>query len=235
MFELQQIILWILWRLRPVMAVEANLVDIIAAGFRLFDSDEAIIRMEDDPSQCLIVSAGLADAHTKLDLLIYLRACEIIGIRSRAKDFTPNRTASRSGRTPQACWTSFRRLVTRFEDYERLAQKRAEGLRAEQSPLRLAAALQSTSPMLCMVEATHRGLFAVQIAFLTPQEWGTWIARTCAQNGGGLFAQPRGPPSHPESDFTHTHLAGSTCGNALTRPSRETPQPSHPPAADQSA
>ena len=51
MFELSQIILWILWRLRPVMAVEANLVDIIAAGFRLFDSDETIIRMEDDPDQ----------------------------------------------------------------------------------------------------------------------------------------------------------------------------------------
>ncbi len=193
MFELQQIILWILWRLRPVMAVEANLVDIIAAGFRLFDNDEAIIRMEDDPSQCLIVSAGLADAHAKLDLLIYLRACEIISIRSRAKDFTPNRTASRSGRTPQACWTSFRRLVTRFEDYERLAQKRAESLRVEQNPLRLAATLQSTSPMLCKVEANHRALFAAQIASLTPQEWGRWIARPCAQDGGGL-AQPRGPP-----------------------------------------
>ena len=174
MFELQQIILWILWRLRPVMAVEANLIDIIAAGFRLFDNDEAIIRMKDDPDQCLIVSAGLADAHTKLDLLIYLRACEILGIRSRAKDFTPNRTASRSGRTPQACWTSFRRLVTRFEDYERLAQKRAEALRSEQSPFRLAATLQSTSPMLCMVEANHHCL-----ASLTPQEWGRWIARPC--------------------------------------------------------
>ena len=212
MFELSQIILWILWRLRPVMAVEANLVDIIAAGFRLFDNDEAIIRMEDDPDQCLIVSAGLADAHAKLDLLIYLRACEILGIRSRAKDFTANRTASRSGRTPQACWTSFRRLVTRFEDYERLAQKRAEALRAQQSPLRLAAMLQSTSPMLRMAEANHHCL-----ASLTPQEWGTWIARTCAQDGGGLFAQPRGPPSHSKSDSTGTHLARPTRENARAR------------------
>ncbi len=199
MFELQQIILWILWRLRPVMAVEANLVDIIAAGFRLFDNDEAISRMEDDPNQCLIVSAGLADAHAKLDLLIYLRACEILGIRSRAKDFTPNRTASRSGRTPQACWTSFRRLVTRFEDYERLAQKRAEGLRAEQSPLRLAATLQSTSPAFHAVEANHHCL-----ASLSAQHWGRWIARPCAQDGGGLFAQPRGPPPphYPEPEPT---------------------------------
>jgi hypothetical protein len=36
MFELSQIILWILWRLRPVMAVEANLVDILQSGFALF-------------------------------------------------------------------------------------------------------------------------------------------------------------------------------------------------------
>ena len=105
MFELSQIILWILWRLRPVMAVEANLIDIIAAGFRLFDNDEAIIRMKDDPDQCLIVSAGLADAHAKLDLLIYLRACEIIGIRSRAKDFTANRAASRSAVASVTCST----------------------------------------------------------------------------------------------------------------------------------
>ncbi len=211
MFELQQIILWILWRLRPVMAVEANLIDIIAAGFRLFDNDEAIIRMEDDPAQCLIVSAGLADAHAKLDLLIYLRACEIIGIRSRAKDFTPNRTASRSGRTLQACWTSFRRLVTRFEDYERLAQNRAEGLKrdCDESPLRLAAMLQSTSPAFHAVEANHHCL-----ASLSAQHWGRWIARPCAQDGGGLFAQPRGPPPTSDCPLPTSHPESPASGNA---------------------
>ncbi len=195
MYELSQIILWILWRLRPVMAVEANLVDILTTGFGLFQDEETLRLMADDPDYCATVTAALADAHTKLDLFVYLRACEIAGLRSRARDFTPNRTATRSGRTPQDCWSSFRRLVIRFDDRERLAQKRTERLQREHgaSPLRLDASHQSTSPMLRMVEATHRAL-----ASLTPKKWGRWIARPCAQDGGGC-AFPRGPPSRPDA------------------------------------
>jgi hypothetical protein len=88
MFELSQIILWILWRLRPVMAVEANLVDILQSGFALFRDDETLRMMADDPDYCATVTAALADAHAKLDLLIYLRACELTGLRSRARDFS---------------------------------------------------------------------------------------------------------------------------------------------------
>ena len=179
MFELSQIIIWVLWRLRPVMAVEANLADIIATGFAMF-SDETDLALMEDPNHCAMILVGIADANTKLDLLIYLRACEILGIRSRAKDFKPNRIATRSGRTPQECWARFRRLVIRFQDYERLAQRRAERLRSEQSPLRLAATLQSTSPMLRMVE---NAMHALEV--LPRRRRGRWIARACAQDGGG--------------------------------------------------
>ena len=125
--DLSQIILWVLWRLQPVLAVEMNLADIIAAGFAMFADDDDLARM-DDPEHCAMILAGIADANVKLDLLIYLRACEILGIRSRARDFRPSYTATRSGRTPQGCWTRFRRLALRFQDYERLAQRRAERL-----------------------------------------------------------------------------------------------------------
>jgi len=210
MYELSQIILWILWRLRPAMAVEANLVDILTTGFGLFQDEETLHLMADDPDYCATVTAALADAHTKLDLFVYLRACEIASLRSRARDFTPNRTAPRSGRTPQGCWSVFRRLVLRFEDRERLAQKRAEHLQREtsNSPLRLDASHQSTSPSLRLVEATHRCL-----ASPSAQHWGRWIARPCAQDGGGLFAQPRGPPRTPDVQNQTTRLA-ATCENA---------------------
>ncbi len=82
MYELSQIILWILWTLRPAMAVETNLVDIINSGFALFRDDDTIVSMKRDPAHCAIVAAAFADAHAKLDLLIYLRACEIAGQRS---------------------------------------------------------------------------------------------------------------------------------------------------------
>jgi hypothetical protein len=195
MYELSQIILWILWRLRPAMAVEANLVDILTTGFGLFQDEETLEAMADDPDYCATVSAALADAHTKLDLLIYLRACEIAGLRSRARDFTPNRTATRSGRTPQGCWSVFRRLVIRFDDRERLAQKRAERLVREtsESPLRLRTACASTSPALRAEEENYR-----RLSSSSAQHWGRWIARPCAQDGGGLFAQPRGPPRTPD-------------------------------------
>ncbi len=181
MYDVSQIILWVLWRLQPVLAVEMNLADIIATGFAMFADDDDFVRMEDDPERCAMILAGIADANVKLDLLIYLRACEILGIRSRAKDFKPNRTTTGSGRTPQSCWQRFRRLALRFQDYERLAQRRAERLRAEQSPLRLAATLQSTSPMLRMVEANHRHL-----ASLSAQHWGRWIDAK-HRDGGDYF------------------------------------------------
>ena len=183
MFELSQIILWILWRLRPVMAVEANLVDILTTGFGLFQDEETLRLMTDDPDYCATVTAALADAHTKLDLFVYLRACEIAGLRSRARarDFTPNRTTTRSGRTPQACWSVFRRLVIRFDDRERLAQKRAERLVREtsESPLRLRTACASTSPALRAEEENHR-----RLSSSSAQRWGRWIGASSRRDGG---------------------------------------------------
>ena len=219
--DLSQIIIWILWRLRPVLAVEANLGDIIASGFAMFADYTDLAIMEDDPDHCATILAGIADANTKLDMLIYLRACEILGVRSRARDFKANRVATRSGRTPQECWARFRRLVIRFQDYERLAQRRAERLQREQanSPLRLAAMLQSTSPALCAEEESTQ--LVARISSSSALRWGRWIARTCAQDGGGLFAQPRGPPSPSISENQNTPPRKLTCENApacLTRP-----------------
>ena len=188
MYDVSQIILWVLWRLQPVLAVEMNLADIIATGFAMFADDDDLARMEDDPERCAMILAGIADANVKLDLLIYLRACEILGIRSRARDFKPNRTTTGSGRTPQACWQRFRRLALRFQDYERLAQRRAERLRTEQSPLRLAATLQSTSPALCAEEDS-----VTLLDVLPRRRRGRWIGASSRRDGGGC-ASPRGPP-----------------------------------------
>jgi hypothetical protein len=198
MYELSQIILWILWRLRPAMAVEANLVDILQSGFALFRDDETLRMMADDPDYCATVTAALADAHAKLDLLIYLRACELTGLRSRARDFTPNRTATHSGRTPQDCWSSFRRLALRFNDHERLAQKRAERLQRESSnsPLRLDAAHQSTSPMLRMVEDA-----VVMREVLHRLRRGRWIGASSRRDGGGSL-RTRGPPQTQTPETT---------------------------------
>ena len=61
MYDVSQIILWVLWRLQPVLAVEMNLADIIATGFAMFADDDDLVRMEDDPERCAMILAGIAD------------------------------------------------------------------------------------------------------------------------------------------------------------------------------
>ena len=95
MYELSQIILWILWRLRPAMAVETNLVDIIRLGFALFADGETLEAMAADPAHCTIIAAT-ADAHAKLDLMIYLRACELAGVQAHLRAATPTNPAPAS-------------------------------------------------------------------------------------------------------------------------------------------
>jgi hypothetical protein len=215
MYELSQIILWILWRLRPAMAVEANLVDILTTGFTLFQDEETLRLMADDPDYCATVTAALADAHTKLDLFVYIRACEIAGLRSRARDFIPNRTATSSGRTPQDCWSVFRRLVIRFDDRERLAQKRAERLQREQaqSPLRLRTACASTSPTPCAEEENHR-----RLSSSSAPRWGRWIGASSRRDGGGSL-RARGPPPNHDFRLPIPHCLAATCEVASRCPS----------------
>ena len=205
MYELSQIILWILWTLRPAMAVETNLIDIIRSGFALFADDETIEQMTRDPDHCALVASALFSAHDKLDLMIYLRACEIAGCRSRSRGFEPDYTFTGSRHTPQTCWRSFRRLVHRFEDRERLAHLRAIRLKREREacPLRLAPSAQSTSPALCAEEESRQRSFNVQISSSSALHWGRWIARPCAQDGGGSRA--RGPPSNPDCRLPTPH------------------------------
>ncbi|RYY97694.1 MAG: hypothetical protein EON61_20040, partial [Alphaproteobacteria bacterium] len=94
MNALWQIILRILWRLRPVTALEVNLRDVIAVGFSLIADDEDRHDLVHDPEARRIVAPALADAHAKLNLLIYLRACEIAGISSGNARFIPNYTCT---------------------------------------------------------------------------------------------------------------------------------------------
>ena len=85
------------------------------------------------------------------------------------------------------------RVAEAFQNLERLAARRAQRIKRElsDSPLRLAATLQSTSPMLRMVEDS-----VLLLEVLPRRRRGRWIARPCAQDGGGLFAFPRGPPAY---------------------------------------
>ncbi len=194
MYELSQIILWILWTLRPAMAVETNLVDILNEAIAFFENPEGLDWLDEDPANCMQVSAALMDAHAKLDLMIHLRACEIAGIPHRTRTWRPTILPHHSDRTAAACWRRFVQLARRFDDAERLAHLRAIKLRREADnplaslPLRLAASLQSTSPTQCVVED------AQHLEVLHRRRRGRWIGASSRRDGGGC-ALARGPPS----------------------------------------
>jgi hypothetical protein len=83
--------------------------------------------------------------------------------------------------------------ATRFlADAHRLITRHAK--RIAKSPLRLAATPQSTSPALRAEEENH-----LRLSSSSASRWGRWIARPCAQDGGGA-ALPRAPPSIPTAD-----------------------------------
>ena len=180
MKALWQIILAILWRLRPVQALEANLSDVIAMGLAMFSDD--IEALAADLTYRRTIAAAMFDAHRKLDLLIYLRACEIAGIRPKITSFKPDFSHTHSSADVTALWRSFHRLLVKFDDYERYAQRRADRLKREDanSPLRLAATLQSTSPTLCVVEDAITGASPP-----SRETRGRWIGASSRRDGGG--------------------------------------------------
>jgi len=222
MKALWQIILTILWRLRPVQALEANLSDVIAMGLAMFADDNGLEDLAEDAAYRSTLAAALFDAHRKADLLIYLRACEISGQRPRITSFKPDYSHTHASTDVLALWKSFHCLVAKFDDYERLAHLRAERMRREDttippslrdSPLRLDATHQSTSPGFAGGGLRGRCAFLV----LHRQRRGRWIARSCAQDGGGC-ALARGPPS-PHS-ITYCRLPRAPAReNAPVRPS----------------
>ena len=191
MKALWQIILAILWRLRPVQALEVNLRDIIEMGLAMFADDLGVEDLAADPAYRATIAAALADAHRKLDLLIYLRACELTGKRINPNGFQPNYAHTHGSAGLNALWRTFHRLIARFDDYERLAAKRAEGLKREQDdyPLRLAAALQSAFPSLGPLQVNRR-----RLAGLIANGGIDGSARQSAIPAEGRCASARGPP-----------------------------------------
>ena len=204
MKALWQIILQILWRLRPVQALEVNLRDVIDMGLAMFADDLALDDITHDPAYRSTLAAAFFDAHRKLDLLIYLRACEIAGVRAKITSFKPDYSHTSSSADLIKLWRSFHRLLVKFDDRERCAAKRAERLKREDTtippslrdnPLRLDAPHRSTSPGFAGGELRGRCAFLV----LHRQRRGRWIARSCAQDGGGCASsrgclRTRGPP-----------------------------------------
>ena len=161
------------------------------------------------------IEAYIARCEDWIQFLIQARAAEIAGINltfveaKRSEFWTPH--------VPRD-WASlmqrYARLRASFNNIERLAKRRAARMKRERAanPLRLDAPHQSTSPALCAVEANDRC-----VASTSALHWGRWIARPCAQDGGGR-AHARGPPSAHFPGIQNNHLSHPATETAPARP-----------------
>ena len=131
-----------------------------------------------------ILEAHIIAAEHGVQLLITERARQIAGLpfiyTARIAPPWLRRTKSLSRLLKRL--TNLARL---FHNLENLAHRRAERMIRElgDNPLRLDATHQSTSPALCAVEDS-----VIMLEVLHRRRRGRWIARSCAQDGGGSRA-----------------------------------------------
>ncbi len=127
------------------------------------------------------LEAAIAFGEDGINLMIYARTCELLGIVPVIKRGPVFQEAA-SPRPIAELMARHARMIDLLRTFEHRAQQRAMRIRREieQNPLRLDASHQSTSPMLCMVEDA-----VVMLEVLHRRRRGRWIARPSAQDGGG--------------------------------------------------
>ena len=209
MYRMLLVLLRILFPLDPV----ARMIEGTRFYFRniiaCLERPEDVAELKAHPLARAELEAWIAAGEHGINLLIHDRARQILGL---PYVYTPRiRPPEHTRIRPLGEITArLSRALALFSRIEQLAQRRAERMRRErdENPLRLAPSAQSTSPAFA-VEATHRCLLIVQIASLSPKDWGRWIARVRAQDGGGSHA--RGPPPLRSTALAKLPNLAATC------------------------
>ena len=212
MTELFLVLLRILFPLDPVARLREVTRDYLSEIMGWLDDPLDVAEIARRPDWLEILEAHIIVAENGVELLITERARQIAGL-----PFIYTRRMApphlRKVKSLSRLLNRITHLARLFHNLERLAARRADRLRSQQSPLRLDASHQSTSPALRAAEATCPLQLNVQIASLSPQDWGRWIGASSRRDGGGC-ASPRGPPPNPVPKTKLPHLAGPTCENA---------------------
>ncbi|MDP3492893.1 MAG: hypothetical protein Q8R82_07250 [Hyphomonadaceae bacterium] len=208
MVDLLLTLLRILFPLDPIARLREITRDYISQIMGWLDDPFDVEEIHHREDLREILEAHIITAEHGVQLLITERARQIAGLpfiyTARIAPPYLRRTKSLSRLLKRL--TNLARL---FHNLEQLAHRRAERIIRERGcPLRLDATHQSTSPALRAEEENHLRGFAVQISSSSPKDWGRWIARPCAQDGGGRYA--RGPPTlqnfqKPNPAPTRTH------------------------------
>jgi hypothetical protein len=189
MIDLLITLLRILFPLDPVARLREITRDYINAIVSCLEDPIRREAIRNTPHLCAKLDADIAVLEHGIHLLIHERARQILGLPYTYTPRIPSPEPRRARPLTQII-ARLGRMATLFHNLERLAQRRATRMKLEHgaSPLRLDASHRSTSPMLRMVEN-----LSVMREVLHRLRRGRWIARACAQDGGGSL-RTRGPP-----------------------------------------
>ncbi len=176
-----------LWRvaLDYLHAIEAVLAD-----------EACLAEFRDLPASRAALEASIANAEDVIAVLIGVRTRELLGLGfsiSRRPTFDVRITKARSMNQVLARYS---RMLASLSQIERIARRRANRIRREMRdslPSVSMLRIDPPPPALRAVEAIRE---TGSISCLSMRSRGRWIARACAQDGGGLrgICRPRGPP-----------------------------------------
>ena len=190
MTELFLVLLRILFPLDPVARLREITREYLNWLVTCLEDPQKLNDFLTNPEACAGVEAHVIVIEHGVQLLINERARQIAGLpfiyTERLKLVRLHRA-----KPPRKILARLNRAAALFDNLERLAHRRAHRMQRDRAnnSLRHAATLQSTSPMLRMVEDTAHAL-----EVLPRRRRGRWHARACAHDGGGC-ASPRGPPA----------------------------------------
>ena len=197
--SLMAIILWALYGLSPLRRLEESARHLLSTMLRVLSDPRWPRWLEQnrkDPSGYPNFERMLNELNAGIDLIVYQKARALLGLRpaswKRPRQLPLEPTRSRSF---AEFWARLEACAERLADLDRLARRRAERLkrllnRADPLGLEPAHALFTAST----IKMTARR----SCLPLLQRNWGRWIARSCAQDGGGLSTRTgqrvRAPP-----------------------------------------
>jgi hypothetical protein len=127
------IILWALYPLspwRPLYGLAHYLLDVLIRNIEDPRTVDWLCAYPDDPRGIPHFERAIDDLHASLDILIYARARELLGLKPiRLKRHTPSPPQRRRSRTFNELYARLRACGLRFSEIERLANRRAEKLK----------------------------------------------------------------------------------------------------------
>ena len=195
MIDLLITLLRILFPLDPVARLREITRDYINAIVTCLEDPHRREMIADTPHLRAKLEADIAALEHGIHLLIHERARQILGLPYTYTPRIPSPEPRRARPLTQII-ARLGRMAALFHNLERLAQRRATRMKREleENPLRLAPSAQSTSPAHCAEQENH-----LRVSSSSASRWGRWIARPCAQDGGGA-ALPRAPPQTPTAN-----------------------------------